>query len=315
VREGELRAASLKQSRKLLLLATVSTLLVASVGSLLMWHLLDSYLGGEPTAGISQGGTAAPPLMVGIARTPGGPGEWRAYAAAFARLQEDIGRPIKLKLIQSHSGVADLLRSGELDIALMHVSTYLDLEQDGAAVLVVAPLIAGESRDRAVLVVAQESGFERVEDLEGARIVLEEGSISSEGCATWILEPVGKSPEFFFRAVEHAESQETSLEMVARGDADATCVRLSALAAWSDDSFRVLAESPEFGLPPIVARADLDRKTVALIRESLVSDRTAASLPAASTVEGFLLVAPEDYEFSRVLRTHLSGSESDGTDS
>jgi ABC-type phosphate/phosphonate transport system substrate-binding protein len=301
------------QSRRLLILATLLTLLVASVGSLIMWQLLGSYLAGEQTVGVSQADTTAPPLMVGLARTPGGPGEWRAYAAAFARLEEDMGRPIKLKLIQSHSGVADLLRSGELDIVLTHVSTYLELEQDGAAVLVVAPLIAGEARDRAVLVVAQESSFERVQDLAGGSIVLERGSISSEGCAAWMLEPLGASPELFFGAVEHAESQDTNLEMVARGDADATCVRLSALAAWSDDSFRVLAESPEFGLPPIVARTGLDKETVAQIRGSLVSDRTAAALPAASAVDGFLRVAREDYEFSRVLRAYVVDSESDGT--
>jgi ABC-type phosphate/phosphonate transport system substrate-binding protein len=301
------------QSRRLLILAVLSTLLVVAVGSLIMWQLLGSYLGGGRANGAPNGDTTAQPLVVGLARTPGGPAEWRSYAVVFARLEEDIGRPVQLKLIQTHSGVADLLRSGEVDIALAHVNTYLELEQDGEAVLVVAPVIAGESRDRAVLVVARESEFETVQDLEGQRIVLEEGSLSSEGCARWILASLGATPDSFFGEMEYAESQDTDLEMVARGDADATCVRLSALAAWSEDSFRVIAESPEFGLPPIVARQGLDMATVARIRESLVSARTAAALPSTSALGGFLLVTPEDYDFSRILQSYVTGSESDGT--
>jgi phosphonate transport system substrate-binding protein len=300
------------QSKRLLFLAVFLTLLVVAVGSLMMWQLLGSYLGGGP-AGLAQEDPTAQPIVVGLARTPGGPAEWRAYAVAFARLEKDIGRPVTLQLIQKHSGVADLLRSGEVDIALAHVNTYLELEQDGEATLVVAPVIADESRDRAVLVVGQESEFETVQELEGQRIVLDEGSLSSEGCVLWMLESLGATPDSFFGEVEYAESQDTNLEMVARGDADATCVRLSALAAWSEGSFRVLAESPEFGLPPILARRGLDMATVARIRESLVSGRTAAALPSTSALGGFLMVTPDDYDFSRVLQAYVTGSESDGT--
>lgn len=301
------------QSRRLLVLAFVSTLLVVTVGSVMMWELLGSYLRAERVVGVSEEDSTAQPLVVGLARTPGGPDEWRAFAVAFARLEDDIGRPVTLKLIQTHSGVADLLRSGEVDIALAHVNTYLELEQDEEVTLVVAPVIAGESRDRAVLVVSRDSEFETVQDLEGQRVVLDEGSISSEGCARWLLAPLGATPDSFFGEIDYTESQDTNLEQVARGDAEATCVRRSALAAWSDYSFRVIAESPEFGLPPIMARQGLDMATIARIRQSLVSGRTAAALPSTSALGGFLLVTPDDYDFSRVLQTYVNGSVPAGT--
>jgi hypothetical protein len=44
-----------------------------------------------------------------------------------------------------------------------------------------------------------------------------------------------------------------------------------------------------------------------------VSGRTAAALPSTSALGGFLMVTPDDYDFSRVLQAYVTGSESDGT--
>lgn len=294
-----------RPSQRLLALALAMTLLTIIACTVFILAVWGSTFGASSAPVTTASAPGEQPLVVGIGRTPCGPGEWLAYATVFAQLQADLGRPVVLRYGVDRSNVQAVFETSAVDIAFVPVTSYLDLEGAGLATLVAAPIVDGETRDTAVLVVKADSPYERLEDLRGARVALAEGSLSSQGFVYWLASETGEDPEEFFGAIDLAPSQDANLERVVRGEAEATSVRLSALALWTDGTFRVIESSSEFGMPPVVARTGLEAETIERIRESLTSPATARAIPADSVLDGFVPAESAEYEFSRVLKAIL----------
>jgi ABC-type phosphate/phosphonate transport system substrate-binding protein len=288
-------------STRFLILASAATLLVVLGGSLAMWRLYEASFihQGSATPGVH----AQPdrPLVVGVARTPGGPKEWIAFARVFAQLQRDLGRPVTLRYSLDKAESARLVNAGAVDIALMSTSAYLIAQRESAIELIAAPIIEGRTDDAAVLVVRGDSESGSLDDLRGGRLAVSPDSLAGHSFIHWLFVDRDDSPGEFFSAVTESGVQDSNLAKVAEGEADATSVRRAALASWPKDTFRVVAESRPFGMPPVVAREDLDDETLAAVRRSLLSASERGVIPAASVIDGFTVPAQSDYDFSREL--------------
>lgn len=287
-------------SQRLRLFAVLTTLLTVAICVALLWSAFSAFFSDSDDA-IGRQDEVPGTLVVAVGRTPGGPGEWISYAAAFANLQDDLGRPVQLRYIAEGSAMADLFRDGQTDIALVTVGTYLELDATGDATLVAAPVVAGQERDAAVLVVSRRSEVEALEGLRGQPVVLTQGSLSGDKYAQWLMRENATTPGDFFGQILFAESQDTALGDVDTGRATAACVRRSGLASWPTDAFRVVASSPEFGMPPVIARADLDPALVEAVRASLLGFDAASRLPSSALLERFVPAAADDYAFARTL--------------
>ncbi|HSK47486.1 MAG TPA: PhnD/SsuA/transferrin family substrate-binding protein [Coriobacteriia bacterium] len=279
--------------------AIAATLLVFIVGNAVVWRLYrSSFVHEAPARAEAQ---SQEPLTVGIGRTPGGPREWETYAKVFAQLQKDLGRPIKVRYVLDGNDSADLLEQGELDVAIVSTRVYLGLEQKGVLTLVAAPVISGRAKDAAILVVNSASRFKELDDLRGEELLVSKDSLAGRAFITWYLNKRGETPRSFFRAIDEEGVQDANLTRLAKGEVAATCVRRSALASWPAGTIRVLAESPEFGMPPVVARKGLDAATVSDIRRSLLSASGRGILPAGTVIKGFAVTDDADYDFARKL--------------
>lgn len=306
-----------RQSRRLLWLAVATTAVVTIAGSAVVWHLFVSTFARPDAGGSAASPPAGDPLTVVVGRTPGGPSEWIAYAAVFAQLQKDLGRPVKVRYVLDRDDSADLVRSGAADIALVASRVYIDLARDGAAVLVAAPVVAGQPGDAAVLVVSAASSFQTLEDLRGRRLVLAPGSLAGRSFAVLLVQERAGTPlEEFFGSVVEAGEQDANLTAVAKGEADATALRRTSLATWPEGTFRVVTSSPEFGTPPIVARRGLDEATIARVRESLLTMQARGVIPSSgSALTGFVPARDSDYDYLRLLEEagkRTQGGQSSG---
>jgi phosphonate transport system substrate-binding protein len=297
---------SRRPSTGLFLVASVTTVLALGVGSIFMWALYQTSVEVPGVGSPVAGSNAKPPLVVGVARTPGGPAEWTAYASVFAELQRDLGQEVRLRYALDRRAMDKSLLDGTVDLAFVPDISYIQLMGAGAATLVAAPIIDSASDDAAVMVVAQESSFRGIEDLKGRRLLLTPGSLGGEASAYWFLERLKSSPDAFFGSVITSNEQDTNLSMVANGQADATCVNRSDLASWPGGTFRIVAQSPEFGMPPIVARQGLGAETIDAVRRSLLSVAKGGVIPTDSAVDGFSVPNDSDYDFARVLMRYES---------
>lgn len=292
-------------SRSLLRFAVITTLLTLGVCIGVLWHAFNGYftIVDPPSASAPRGDT----LVVGMGRTPGGPGEWISYAVAFAHLQHDLGRPVTLRYVAEGPEMVALVRDGDVDVALLTVGSYLELERTGDATPLVAPVVAGQSRDAAVVVVGGTSTITTFEGLRGQSVAFTRPSLCGDTYPRWLLARDGQTAEGFFGRIRYSESQDAGLADVHNGSVVATSVRRSSLASWPEGTFRVVATSPEFSMPPIVCRSGLDSELAAHIRQSLLAFDAASELPAGSLLDRFEPVSVDGYSFARELSGFAAG--------
>lgn len=289
-------------SSRIFMLAVVTSVLMVVGGSAILLTVYRDYFPLPATEAAASSMFEGPPLVIGVERTPGGPGAWYAYASAFASVERELGQRVIMRYALDGATVGALFESGALDVAMVSVNTFLDLEQSKEATLLAEPIIAGEHSDAAVMVVSADSDMHSLAELKGSRVALSAGSVASDGFARWLLAQEGHELESFFGSVEYGRSQDGNLALVSSGQADVTCVRRSALAAWSEHTFRVIAVSPEFGMPPVVARSGISDDRLDVVRTALLTGSRAAGARNAGLIDGFTAVEESDYEFPALLR-------------
>jgi ABC-type phosphate/phosphonate transport system substrate-binding protein len=287
----------------LLLLSSISTLVVLLGTGALMGGIYRAALRDVYASAPVVERPAGAPIIVGVGRTPGGPKEWITYVGVFSRLQESLGRPVILRYASGRINSADLVRESQVDFALVSTGAYVALEREGAALLVVTPIIDGREQDAAVLVVSAGCDAQDLSGLQGARLATTPGSLAGEGFVRWLLSGKGSDLHSYFGTVIEAESPDTCLALVVSGDADVTAVRRSDLAPWPDGALKVIVTSPEFAMPPLVARADLSPTLVSSVRESLLLLGAGDGIPLASALDGFRPVERGEYVFARLLNS------------
>ncbi len=288
-----------RSSTALLALAVITTTLVVVFGSLLVWKLYESAYAGPEFTGAKVVATDGDPLRIGVARTPGGPSEWITFAKVLAQLQRDLKRPVVVRYALSSEDQIRLFERGEIDVALMSTLAYLDVQAAGLVNIIATPIVLDEPLDAAVIVVKADSEAERIEDLRDRRFAVS-SDLAGASFAYQLLTERGEEPKGFFSEVI-AGVQDVNLSKVAKGEADATGVRRSALATWPKGVFRVIEQSPELGMPPIVARASLDETTTAAVQRSLLSAVSRGVVPTGSAITGFRAATDAEYDYARVL--------------
>lgn len=294
-----------RPSRPLLMISVAATLVFALLGSAGIWTVYAWGYRAIPEDPIAD--VRGEPLHLGVARTPGGPAEWATMARVFAHMQRELNRPIVVHYALTSDDQIRMFKTGKLDIALMSTLAYLDLEETGLIEVVAIPTVRDRPLDAAVVVVKRDAHATSIEDLRDMRFAISP-DLAGASFVYWLLDQAGIDPVGFF-AETPAGVQDENLVKVANGEVDGTSVRVSALAHWPEDTFRVIEQSPDLGMPPIVVNTSLDGETTALIRASLLDAASRGVLPAKSVITGFRAPGDTDYEFARELDSIKRGLE------
>lgn len=244
----------------------------------------------------------AEPLVVAVGKTAGGPAEWESYAHVLSRLERDLRRPVRVRYLSSRAQAVDEIRNGTSDLAFVATVRYLELVSTNDATLVAAPVLRGERHDAAVIVVSAASDVTELEGLRGRSILLSDPlSLGGYSYVQWLFGQREETPEEFFGDVVVGEAQDRNLAAVLAGEADAAGVNRSSLATWPEDSFRIVSESPTYGMPPLVASTELPDDVVEAVRTSVTAWQPDARSRASRSLQGFLVTSDDAYEFARVL--------------
>jgi ABC-type phosphate/phosphonate transport system substrate-binding protein len=251
------------------------------------------------------------PLKIAMVRLVGGRAAWPHYVEALDHLGAELDRPVSTMFLQDgERAEAAFEAHTDLDGAFMSIYAYLlARESEPGLTRLVSPIINGHERERAVLVVAAESDYRQVEDLRGGRAALAPpgvgGSLAGNGYARLLLDERGLgSAEHFFSTVEVGGSQEANLRRVKAGLADVTSVNRTQLASWPPGTFRVIARSQEYGMPPFVLSPRLSDGEADAIIGALLSFRPAGEV-GDDSLERFVTADPDDYEFPLVLLSYV----------
>jgi phosphonate transport system substrate-binding protein len=215
---------------------------------------------------------------------------WRAY------LEQRLGRKVEFVQRGRYRETVELLREGYLDAAWICGFPYVRLRSELR--LIAVPLFEGKPLYRSYLIVpASDTETRSILDLRG-RVFAFSDPDSNSGFLypSYVLRGFGERPEGFFKRAfftwAHRKVVDAVSARLAQGGSVDGYVWETLQRARGDltAQTRVVAKSPEFGHPPIVARANLAPDLAQELRAAftgMTRDAEGRALLANLNLDGF----------------------------
>jgi phosphonate transport system substrate-binding protein len=263
-------------------------------------------------------GHEAVPLRVAVAAVISPKGTVESYSPFLDYLETKLNRPIELVQRRTYLEVNDLIEHGEVDLAFVCTSAYIQGHDMFGMELLVAPQVSGETTYNSYLIVPTSSNVQSMKDLRGKVFAFTDPiSLSGRVYPTYLVQELGSTPEEFFGRTFFTYSHDEAIRAVAGGMADGAAVDslVYDYAVARDPSLaekvKVIHRSPNFGIPPVVV-SPFTRPQVKADLQSLLlemADDPASSEALASIgVERFVVIDDGVYDSVRALVSVLPTS-------
>jgi phosphonate transport system substrate-binding protein len=251
------------------------------------------------------------PLRVAVAAVISPKGTVESYSPFLSYLEEKLNRPIELIQRRTYLEVNDLIEHGEVDIAFVCTSAYIQGHDTFGMELLVAPQVDGKTTYNSYLVVPTSSKAQSIRDLQGKVFAFTDPiSLSGRVYPTYLLQQLGFTPEEFFARTFYTYSHDEAIRAVASGVADGAAVDslVYDYAVARDPSLaekvKVIHRSPDFGIPPVVVspftRPQVKEELQTLLLE-MKNDPIARDALASIGMEQFVLIDDGAYDSVRAL--------------
>ena len=136
-------------------------------------------------------------------------------------LAKALGRPVKLRTVDTWEGLAKSLASGETDMALMGPWGYVLANHQAGAEAVATILYQGKPEYFAIMVTGPRSGIQKIDDMKGRTFAFgDKGSTSGYLIPSHEFQKRGIDPDKFFSRVVYTKHQAIETQ-VTRGELDA----------------------------------------------------------------------------------------------
>ena len=256
-------------------------------------------------------GHDAVPLRVAVAAVISPKGTVQSYAPLLLYLEEKLNRPVELVQRKTYMEVNNLIEHGEVDLAFVCTSAYVEGHDTFGMELLAAPQVNGGTIYNSVLIVPNSSAAQSMSDMRGKVFAFTDPiSLSGRVYPTYLVHELGFTPEEFFARTFFTYSHDEAIRAVASGMADGAAVdslvyefaiaRDPSLA----DKLRIIHRSPDFGIPPVVVspftrpQVKMDLQTLLL---EMSNDPAAKDALASIGVEDFVLIDDSAYDGVREL--------------
>lgn len=256
-------------------------------------------------------GHEAVPLRVAVAAVISPKGTLESYAPFFDYLEAKLNRPVELVQRRTYLEVNDLIEHGEVDVAFVCTSAYVEGHATFGMELLVAPQVNGKTTYNSVLIVPSSSKAKSMSDLRGKVFAFTDPiSLTGRVYPTYLVHQLGFTPEKFFSRTLFTYSHDEAIRAVASGVADGVAVDslVYEFAIARDPSLakkvRIIHRSPDFGIPPVVI-SPLTRPQVKADLQSLLlgmsNDPNAQAALASIGVQSFVIIEDSAYDSVREL--------------
>ena len=254
-------------------------------------------------------GQAAPDsqaLRIGVGAILSPQGTALSYQPLIDYLGRKMGKPAILVQRKTYQELNDLLARNVVDLGFICTGAYAEDVKKEAVSLLVVPQINGRTTYRAFVIVPAASPVRELADLRG-KIFAFTDPLSNTGYLypLSLLQGMGQQPETFFGRTIFTYSHDRSMAAVMEGIADGASVDslVYAFASKSNPEIsrqtKVIWESPDFGIPPVVVPRTISPARKALLKELLLGmhrDAEGKKALAALGVERFVEPEPRLYD-------------------
>ncbi|MBK1719744.1 hypothetical protein CKO27_19235 [Thiocystis violacea] len=232
-------------------------------------------------------------------------------------LEQQLNRPVVFVQRSRYREIMDLLLRDRLDLAWICGYPYVQHQQ--ALSLIAVPKFQGQPLYQSYIIVATESPFESLSDLQG-RLFAWSDPDSNSGYLypRFALMAQGHDPDHFFRRTFFTWGHRHCIEAVAAGLADGAAVdsyvweTLALRNPELTQGTRIILRSPLFGFPPLVGApglADTDLQTIRRVLLAQEANQTGNRLLGELSLDGFVAAQPSLFrEIARMAETVRPGS-------
>jgi phosphonate transport system substrate-binding protein len=231
-----------------------------------------------------------------------------------AYLEKKVGQHIKVFTATDYTGVIEAMRKKRVDVAFFGPLSYCLAEQEaGAEAFAVGVLKNGKSTYRSIFIVPGDSPIKSLKDLKGKSVAFVD-PVSTSGCLMptfMVKRETGQMPEQFFGKFTFAGSHDAAELAVknrtvdAAADNDITYAAMLAKGLITEQSNRVLAESPDLPGSPLAYRKDLPADLKTRIREAIITAHKEINVSGYGNLIRYDATGPADYQMVRDLAKTL----------
>ncbi len=276
--------------------------------------------GQEPVSGAPQ--NAAAPLRVAVAPMVSPQATAMSYQAFIEYLSNKLKRPAVLVQRRTYAEINELVRVGRADLAFVCSGAYIEGHRRFGMELLAAPVVATRSDYSSYIIVNAAVRAGSFAELRGMRFAFTD-VLSNTGFLypTHVLRMMNEEAASFFSEVIFTNSHDRSIEAVAERVVDAAAVDslvYDQLVA-SDRSLaaatRIIAQSPTFGIPPVVVHPALPAALKDRLRALLTGmheDPAASGALASLGVSRFITVNDAEYDSVREIAQSAVGQGPNG---
>ena len=225
-------------------------------------------------------------------------------------LAERLGERVELIQGKTYAEINDLVKSGDVTLALVCTGPYLEGREEFGLELLVAPQVDGDTVYYSLLIAGSGVQAESLADLRGVTFAFSD-PLSNTGrlAPLYQLALMGESPDSFFSRTIFTYAHDSSIQAVAEGVVDAAAVdsvvfnnmRLTEPALTA--KVKVIERWGPYGIYPFVVNAQLDPQLKAQLRQTFLEmyeDPEGKEILRNLGVDRF--VVPDDSIYESVLK-------------
>ena len=251
------------------------------------------------------------PLRVAVAAVISPEGTVQSYSPLLNYLEGKLNRPIELVQRRTYLEVNDLIEHGEVDVAFVCTSAYVEGHDTFGLELLVVPQVDGKTTYNSVLIVPSSSKAQSMSDLRDKVFAFTDPiSLSGRVYPTYMVDQLGFTPEAYFARTFFTYSHDEAIRAVANGLADGAAVDslVFEFALVRDptlaEKVRLIHRSPDFGIPPVVfspfTRPQVKADLQSLFLE-MSNDPNAQEALTSIGVQRFVVIEDSAYDGVREL--------------
>lgn len=260
----------------------------------------------------TQSGYSTPTLRVAIAAMISPETTKEYYGDLMREIGSRLGRRTVFLQRKTYAEVNKLLELKEVDLAFVCAGPYVEGHQRFGMEILAVPVVNGKSSYRSLTIVRKDSGIESLEGLKDKRFAFTDpDSNTGHLVPRYVLAERSETPESFFSETFFTNSHDNSIRAVATGLADGAAVDSLVWHFMNDtdsrlaEATRVIFESPEYGIPPVVVHPELSADIKRGLKEiflSLDEDQDIRPLLTKLRIDRFDVGSDGAYDTVRAMR-------------
>ncbi len=263
----------------------------------------------------SLSGTEQPVLRVGVASMITPVSAFKYYQQVVDYLSDKMGMEAEMIHRTTYDEIDLMLEQKQVDVAFICSAPYVIDKRKFGAELLVAPLVNGKPFYQSNIIAHRDSDISTFEDLKGKTFAfVDPKSNSGRLFPLYWLARRNLTPDNFFSKYFFSYSHNKSVEMVAKKKVDGAAVDsiVYAFMAATESQYaletKIIHQSPEFGIPPVVIPPGVPLFFKEKLREIFLTmheDKAGKSILDAMRIDRFVEVPDSNYDPIRKMQAFV----------